>query len=232
MSAPHRPQSLSRTFVQSLSQTNGDDNNDNNNNNNNNTLPQIKTKTASFSNIQRKHHRIHITRQERIYLVLLFLAGLGIIISVTVFLPNIPTDLELSINNTPVSINCGKKYSAESKTFAIQELCEYKSVPLWYVVPLYSIVAFFVLITIVRFMPIAVCNRASNLDRSICSKLIFDPFVAFVLVVGVLFLLLETLDPTSNVTAANAIVTLIQLTSITFADALIDTHKSFDLISM
>ena len=227
MSAPHRPQSLSRTFVQSLSQTND------NNNNNNNTLPQIKTKLASFSNTQRKHHRIHITRQERIYLVLLFLAGLGIIISVTVFLPNIPTDLELSINNTPVSINCGKWSIVDGiTTFGIQELCEYRSVPLWFVVPLYSIVAFFVLITIVRFMPIAVCNRASNLDRSICSKLIFDPFVAFVLVVGVLFLLLETLDPTSNVTAANAIVTLIQLTSITFADALIDTHKSFDLISM
>jgi hypothetical protein len=230
MSAPHRPQSLSQTFVQSLSQTNNDNNNDNNNNNN--TLPQIKTKTASFSNTQRKHHRIHITRQERIYLVLLFLAGLGIIISVTVFLPNIPTDLELSINNTPVSIHCGKKYSAESKTFRIPELCEYRSVPLWFVAPLYSIVALFVLITIVRFMPISWCNRASNLDRSICSKLIFDPFVAFVLVVGVLFLLLETLDPTSNVTAANAIVTLIQLTSITFADALVFTHKSFDLISM
>ena len=169
---------------------------------NDNDAPVMK-KSASFSQRQRKHHRIYVTHLEIIYGALLMINGILLIIGFVWLRMCKPDD--------PTS-----EYA-------------YKSLPNAFAILLYAFAILLGMVNIFRFSCFSCCDRASNVDRGILCKLVTDPFVLFLLTVGILYVSIEILDPTSNITVANSIILGCQLISVAFADSLVDVHKTFDM---
>ena len=80
-----------------------------------------------------------------------------------------------------------------------QSQADYKKVPMWFAFATYLCVAGVFVSTIERFMCFT-CqhNAVSNVDTILMAKLIQDPFILFVLVLGICILLVDLLDPSSN----------------------------------
>ena len=164
----------------------------------------LRVSSKTLSPLQRQSHTKNVRRLEKIYLIFLMLEAIALIYS-AVWLIN-------------VTSNPGT---------------DYKTLPLWYIVPTYLFLVGVIVSTILRFSCCTCTNdTVTNIDTAILHKLLCDPLIVFNLTLATLNLMLELADPASNMTYANALVFYCQFISILFSDALIRADKWFTIINV